>query len=198
METPHKLQEATEKKQLTESEIQRRKEFYRKSRERSGYEHQWFLNRRYRRSPLVFETTRGSVKGRIDKFHVYRFDVAREDGQIQKLEKLKVFTISFAEGQKTLKKNLKIHQPTQARKLEPQPNSSSKVPIPEGLVEKAIASEDQLAVMLLNGTIAIGIPVNESEFSILIKVPNLRGQQLLIFKHGIVGARLYSELKPKL
>jgi len=191
---PNSEHEATPQP-LTKAQ-KRRQEFLEQARERSGYEFKWLL-KRAKNVPLIFDTVKGPIQGELRHFGVFRFNVKTQPKRKPiRLEKLSTFTISAAEDQEHLQQHLKIHQPTRAKGLTPQPGAARNPPIPKGLVEKAIQKKKQLALMLLNGTIVVGIPIAESFYSILLKVPDANGEQLFIFKHGLMGARLYEEIKP--
>lgn len=175
----------------------RRDDFFEKVRERSGYEHKWYLNRIREEIPLVFQTTKGTIWATMKSFAIFDFEIlkGREKEQVT-LPKLDTFTIAESRSWKVLEKNLKIHEPTRAKKLVPKAGSAYEAPIAEGLVESAIENKEQLALMLLNGTIIIGVPVVESMYSILVKVPHVKGKPIVVFKHGMTGVRLYKDLKP--
>lgn len=180
-----------------EAKADRRQEFFRKARERSGYERKWFLNRLHDETLLAFQTTKGLLFATMKSFGVFDFKVMKRNSEEPiDLPKLDTFLISEAKAWKFLEKNFKVHEPTRAKKLSPKPGAAYEAPIEEGLVEKAIEKKEQLAIMLLNGTIIIGVPVVESMYSILVKVPHAKGKPVMVFKHGATGVRLYKDLKP--
>ena len=181
--------------ELTPAE-KRRREFFRRSRERSGYEHEWYISKRTAKKPLLFETTGGDIAGLLGHFRVYEFDVkVRRVKEPLKLAKLNTFTISALKDQKYLKQFIKSHKATKDKKLEPKAGAGYNPPLAEGIVEKAMTEKKQLALMLLNGTIIIGVPVEESLYSILMKVPDTRGAEILVFKHGLAGSKLFEEIQ---
>ena len=175
----------------------KRQEYFAKARERSGYEFNWLLERKGK-AQLVFDTVDGPVRAKLRYFGIFHFQIQlRGKSERVRMEKIKVFTVSDAKDQERLKEHIKIHQATRAKGLVPQPRAAYNLPIPEGLVGKAIEEGQQLAVMLLNGVIVVGVPILESLYSILLKVPDSDGAELFVFKHGLVGARLYDEIKPE-
>ena len=174
-----------------------RAEFFKKARERSGFEINWFQHHRKSRTHLIFETVVGQAQAKIKSFRIFDFDISiRGRREPLKLPKIKTFTISAAEDQEYLKDHIKVPQATRAKGQVPQEGAANKAPVPEGLIEKAIAEDKQLAIMLLNGTILVGVPVKESTFSILLKVPDSNGREIFVFKHGLIGIRLYEEIQP--
>ena len=111
------------------------------------------------------------------------------------IKKLDTFTICSASDHDFLWKHIKTHRPTKDRKLRPEPGAGYNPPLTEGLVEGAITDQKRLATMLLDGSIIVGVPINESLYSVLMKVPDLRGKEILVYKHGMVGAKLMEEIK---
>lgn len=195
VETEKTGEQSDSEKELTPYQ-QRRREFLSKARERSGYEHDWFISNRSKKKPLVFETTGGDITGILGHFRVYEFDVkVRRVKEPLQIAKLSTFTISALKDQKYLKQFVKSHKATKEKKLEPKEGAGYNPPLGEGLVEKAMAENKQLALMLLNGTIIIGVPVEESVYSILMKIPDKRGAEILVFKHGLAGSKLFEDIK---
>lgn len=184
-----------EEETLTKAE-RRKREFFNRARERSGYEHDWYINRRASKKPLAFRTTGGVIRGLLGRFRVYEFEVKvhriREPLEIKKLD---TFTICSAHDERFLWTHIKTHGPTQNKKLEPKPGAGYNPPLEDGLVGKAIEAKKKLALMLLDGSIIIGIPVNESLYSILMKVPDLTGKEILVYKHGLAGSKLLEDIK---
>ena len=174
----------------------RRREFLRRARERSGYETDWFISKRSGKKPLVFETTGGNITGLLGHFRVYEFDVkVRRIKEPLQIAKLNTFTISALKDQRFLKQHIKSHKATKDKKLEPKAGAGYNPPLAEGIVEKAKTENKPLAVMLLNGTIIVGIPVEESLYSILLRVPDARGAEILVFKHGLAGSKLLEDIQ---
>lgn len=174
----------------------RRREFFRRARERSGYEHDWYIARRNQKKPLIFRTTGGSIKGLLGRFRIYDYEVKVsriKDPLI--VNKLDTFTICSAYDDNFLQKHIKVHRPTQDKKLEPEPGAGYNPPLTEGLVSGAIEGKKKLAMMMLDGRIIIGVPVNESLYSVLMKVPDIRGKELLCYKHGMAGCKLLEDIK---
>lgn len=203
MKKTKERQEASEEMELQDADSEeltakqrKRREFLRRSRERSGYEHDWFINNRTNKVPLVFETTGGDITGLLGHFRVYDIDVkVRRIKDPLTLPKLNTFTISALKDQRFLKQHIKSHRATKEKKLAPKAGAGYNPPLAEGLVEKARTEKKQLALMMLNGTIIIGIPVEESLYSILLKVPDARGAEILVFKHGLAGSKLFEEIQ---
>lgn len=185
-----------EEEQLSKKE-KRRRDFINRTRERAGYEHDWYIARRANKKPLLFDTTGGTIKGLLGRFRVYEFEVkvARNPDPLV-VKKLDTFTISDARDSEFLTRHLKLHQPTRDKKLRPQPGAGYHPPLAEGAVKKAIDGQKALAVMLLNGRIIVGVPVEESMYSILLKVPDSRGREILVYKHGLAGGKLLEDIQP--
>lgn len=180
---------------LTKAE-RRRRDFFRRARERSGYEHDWYIKMRGGKDPLVFRTTGGVIKGFMGRFKIYGFEVkVRRIKEPLEIKKLDTFTICSARDEKFLWEHIKTHRATQEKKLEPAAGAAYEVPLEEGLVARAIAGKKKLAVMLLDGSIIIGVPIDESMYSVLMKVPDLRGREILVYKHGVAGAKLFEDIK---
>lgn len=190
---PLSSQQAEE--ELSKADL-RRREFFRRARERSGYEHDWYIERRNRKKPLAFRTTGGVIKGLLGKFRVYDFQVkVQRIKEPLEIKKLDTFTIYSAADERFLWQHIKTHRPTQDKKLEPKPGAGYNPPMTEGLVELAINQKKPLALMLLDGSIIIGIPTNESLYSVLMRVPDLRGKEILVYKHGLAGSKLLEDIK---
>ena len=186
--------ENDEERELTKAEL-RRREFFNRARERSGYEHDWYISRRAQKKPLVFRTTGGSIKGLLGRFRVYEFEVkVHRIKDPLEIKKLDTFTIYSARDHDFLWKHIKTHRPTQDKKLKPEPGAGYNPPLTEGLVEGAIAGKKKLATMLLDGSIIVGVAVNESLYSVLMKVPDLRGKEIMVYKHGMAGAKLMEDI----
>ena len=180
--------------ELTPAE-KRKRDFFQGCRERAGYEHDWYIAKRASKKPLVFATTGGEIVGRLGHFRVYEFDVkVRRIKEPLIVQKLNTFTINLLQDQRFLGKHIKTHKPTQDKKLEPQEGAGYNPPMTEGLVESAIAEQKLLAIMLLNDSIIIGHPIQESLYSVLLKVPDSNGREVLIYKHGMAGAKLFEDI----
>ncbi|MCA9779662.1 MAG: hypothetical protein KC800_23200, partial [Candidatus Eremiobacteraeota bacterium] len=174
----------------------RRRDFFRKARERSGYEHDWYIAKRASKKALAFRTKGGVIRGLMGKFRVYEFEVkAHRIKEPLEVKKLDTFTICMAQDERFLWEHIKTHRPTQDKKLEPQPGAGYNPPLTEGLVAKAIDGKKKLALMLLDGSIIVGIPTNESLYSVLMRVPEIRGREILVYKHGMAGAKLLEDIK---
>ena len=173
-------------------------ELRKKSRESAGYEHEWFLHYRRCKTNLVFYTVTGEVRARLSYFSIFCFTLDHTD---QKepivLQKLHTLYISESKCRYQIKEYLKVHQPTKDKGLVPQPGTDLETIIPADLVAKSITEKEQLALMLTNGTIIIGVPICESKYSLVIELPEAAcNQQIVVFKHAIVGLRLYADIKP--
>ena len=80
-----------------EAKADRRQEFFRKARERSGYERKWFLNRLHDETLLAFQTTKGLLFATMKSFGVFDFKVMKRNSEEPiDLPKLDTFLISEA------------------------------------------------------------------------------------------------------
>jgi hypothetical protein len=132
----------------------------------------------------------------MGRFKVYSFEVkVRRIKDPIEIKKLDTFSICSLRDERFLWEHIKTHRATQDKKLEPAVGAAYNPPLAEGLVEKAIEAKKKLALMLLDGSIIIGVPTNESLYSVLMKVPDLRGREILIYKHGMAGAKLFEDIK---
>jgi hypothetical protein len=132
----------------------------------------------------------------MGRFKVYGFEVkVRRIKDPIEIKKLDTFTICSLRDEKYLWSHIKTHRATQDKKLEPEAGAAYNPPLEEGVVAKAISEKKKLALMLLDGSIIIGIPTEESLYSILMKVPDLRGPEILVYKHGMAGAKLFEDIK---
>lgn len=189
------MTEGESEEKLSRSERKRR-EYFRRAKERSGFEHDWYIEKRAGREPLTFRTTGGTIRGLLGQFRIYSFDVkVRRIKERLELKKLDTFSICLTRDEDFLWKHIKTHRPTQEKRLQPSAGAAYDPPMEKGLVERAIEQKKELALMLLDGSIVIGVPAQESLYSILMKVPDLRGREILIYKHGMTGCKLLEDIQ---
>ena len=176
---------------------QRALEWLRKARERSGYEHDWFLSRKKKKIPLAFHTIGGTVIERLVRFGPYKFNITMGKKEEQEIEKLDTLCICKGESYSWIKKHFRVYQELKDQGLFPAFSPEDRYQFPEGLLERALEERCLLNLLLIDGTLVQGVPIDMSVYSVLLKVPDAKGAQLLVFKHGVHQAELSSASKRK-